>query len=73
MSVRKRSVVLNKMTTAARSAGVEFSSQQLENLPGITVGGVRTTIGRHGEISEGTAEALYRQLQPALGKGWWRR
>ena len=23
-------------------------------------------------LTEGTAEALYRQLQPALGKGGWR-
>lgn len=65
--------MLKKITKAARSAGVEFSTQELKNHTGLTVGGVRTTIGRHGEISEGTAEALYRQLQPALGKGWWRR
>lgn len=69
----KRTAVLKKITKAAKSAGVEFSTQELKNHTALTVGGVRTTIGRHGEVSEGTAEALYRQLQPALGKRWWRR
>ena len=69
----RRTKVLKKIAKAARSAGVEFSTQELTNHTGLTVGDVRTTIGRHGEIAEGTAEALYRQLQPALGKGWWRR
>jgi hypothetical protein len=69
----KRAVVLKRIAKAAKTAGVEFSTQELTNHTGLTVGTVRTTIGRHGEISEGTAEALYRQLQPALGKGWWRR
>jgi hypothetical protein len=69
----KRAAVLKKIAKAAKSAGVEFSTAELTNHTGLTVGDVRTTIARHGEISEGTAEALYRQLQPALGKGWWRR
>ena len=69
----KRTVVLKKIAKAAKSAGVEFATTELTNHTGLTVGDVRTTIGRHSEISEGTAEALYRQRQPALGKGWWRR
>jgi hypothetical protein len=69
----KRTVVLKKIAKAAKTAGVEFSTKELTNHTGVTVGAVRTTIGRHSEVSEGTAEALYRQLQPALGKGWWRR
>ena len=69
----KRTVVLKKIAKAAMTTGVEFSTQELTNHTGVTVGAVRTTIGRHSEVSEGTAEALYRQLQPVLGKGWWRR
>ena len=69
----KRTVVLKKIAKAAMTTGVEFSTQELTNHTGVTVGAVRTTIGRHSEVSEGTAEALYRQLQPALEKGWWRR
>lgn len=65
--------MLKKIAKAAKSAGVEFDTTELTNHTGPTVGDVRTTLGRHSEISEGTAEALYRQLQPALGKGWWRR
>ena len=69
----KRTVVLKKIAKAAMTTGVEFSTQELTNHTGVTVGAIRTTIGRHSEVSEGTAEALYRQLQPALEKGWWRR
>jgi hypothetical protein len=69
----KRTVVLKKIAKAAMTTGVEFSTQELTNHTGVTVGAIRTTIGRHSEVSEGTAEALYRQLQPVLGKGWWRR
>jgi hypothetical protein len=69
----KRTVVLKKIAKAAKSAGVEFAATELTNHTGLTISDVRTTIGRHSKISEGTAEALYRQLQPALGKGWWRR
>ena len=69
----KRTVVLKKIAKAAMTTGVEFSTQELTNHTGVTVGAFRTTIGRHSEGSEGTAEALYRQLQPALEKGWWRR
>jgi hypothetical protein len=69
----KRAVVLKRIAKAAKSAGVEFSTQELRNHTGLKLGDVRTTIGRHSEISEGTAEALYRQLQPVLGKGWWRQ
>ena len=64
--------MIKRIAKAAKSAGVKFSTEELKNHTGLIVGGVRTTIGRHSEISEGTAEALYRQLQPALGKGWWR-
>jgi len=69
----RRTVVLKRIAKAAKTANVEFFTQELTNHTGLTVGTVRTTISRHSEISEGTAEALYRQLQPALGKGWWRR
>lgn len=69
----KRTVVLKKIARAAKSAGADFATTELTNHTGLTVGDVRATIGRHSEISEGTAEALYRQRQPALGKGWWRR
>jgi len=37
------------------------------------VGDVRTTIGRHRETTDLAAESLYKQLEPALGKGWWKR
>jgi len=47
----------------------ELSSFATRSAPGPswTVGTVRTTIGRHGEISEGTAEAPYRYVECPFG------
>lgn len=69
----KRTAVLKKIRQAAKRADVPYVETELTNHTGLQVGNVKTTLGRHSEISEGTAEALYKQLQPALGKGWWRR
>lgn len=69
----KRAAVLKKIRKAARDAGVSYQEFQRTNHLGLQVGNVRTTIGRHTETAEEAAEALYRQLEPALGKGWWRR
>ena len=65
----RRTVVLKKIAKAAKTAGVEFSIMELTNHTGLTVGAVRTTIGRHGEISEGTAKALYSATTTPTGKG----
>lgn len=69
----KRGAVLEKIRKAARQAGVVHAEVERTNHTGLQVGAVRTTISRHNEIAEGTAEGLYRQLQPALGKDWWRK
>jgi len=37
-----------------------------------SVAEVRFTVPRHVEIGEGLVEAIFHQLQPALGAGWWR-
>lgn len=69
----KRRDVLTKIRKAAKVAGVAYSEQELTRHTGITVGGISTTVPRHGEIIEYTAEAIFKQLEPALGKGWWRK
>jgi len=69
----KRNAVIKRIKTADRRAGVPIDTKELTNHTGLIVGTVHTTLSRHTEIAEGTAEALYKQLEPALGKGWWRR
>lgn len=69
----KRTAIIKKIPQAAKDAGVDYVEVERTNHTGLIVGSVRTTIARHGEVAEGTPEALYKQLQPALGKGWWRR
>jgi hypothetical protein len=36
-------------------------------------GGTKITIPRHREINQLTAEAIFRDLEADLGRGWWRR
>ena len=36
------------------------------------VGGLRVAIPRHRDINDWTAEAIMRDLELILGKGWWR-
>jgi hypothetical protein len=68
----KRVAVLKKLRRAAKAAGVEYSEIELSNHLGVTVGTVRSTIGRHNEVAEGTVQAFYKQYEDVLGKGWWR-
>ena len=69
----KTTQVLKKIRRAAKRAGVTYEEFERTNHLGIKVGNVKTTIGRHNETADLAAESLYKQLEPALGKGWWRR
>jgi hypothetical protein len=69
----KRRDVIKKIRQGAKRAGVEVSFPELTNHTGIICGSVKTTIGRHTEVPDLFAETIYRQLEPALGKGWWRK
>jgi hypothetical protein len=35
--------------------------------------GLMIPIPRHREIGEGLTEAIYKECEPKLGKGWWRK
>jgi mRNA interferase HicA len=35
-------------------------------------GRTKITIPRHREINQLTAEAIFKDLEPDLGRGWWR-
>jgi hypothetical protein len=64
--------VLKKLKKAANHAGVNYSETELTNHTGITVGGTRSTIGRHAEIDDITVGKFYDQYANELGKGCWR-
>jgi hypothetical protein len=69
----KRGDVLKKIRRAAKARGVAYAEHELTRHTGITVGSVSTTVARHTEIPDLFAETIFRQLEPALGKGWWRK
>jgi len=68
----KRRYVLKKLHTHARRAGFSYSESELTNHTGVSIGGKRSTLGRHSEIDEVTARKFWAQFDDVLGKGWWR-
>lgn len=69
----KRGDVLRTIRKAAKAQGLAYREVELTRHTGITVAGVSTTVARHQEISDVMAQTIYKQLEPALGKGWWRK
>lgn len=68
----KRRAVLKQIELEAKRQGIPFAPRELTNHTGIQVGSISTVIGRHVEIRESQRIRMFKQLQPALGKGWWR-
>ena len=68
----KRGDVLRKIRKAAKAQGVPLELFERTNHTGIQCGSIRTTIGRHSEISDLMAETIYKQLEPELGRMWWK-
>jgi hypothetical protein len=70
----KRGDVIRTIKKAAKAANVEFEQTELTKHTGITVGNVKTTVSRSSkDMPDVFAETIYKQLEPALGKGWWRK
>ncbi len=68
----KRRTVIKKIENAAKARGLPFEVTELTNHTGITVGGKRSTLGRHSEVDEVTAGKFFKQFSEVLGEGWWR-
>ena len=46
---------------------------ELRNHSGLRCGDTAVTVPRHSEIPDGMAETIFKQLEPALGRRWWKR
>lgn len=68
----KRRQVIQRVAREAKRQGLDFSVNELTNHTALVVDGLRSTIGRHAEIPDGTARAFWKQFESVLGKGWWR-
>jgi hypothetical protein len=64
--------VLKKIAAAAKDRYLDCSQTELTRHTGITVDGLSTTVPRHSEIPDHIAKTIFRQLEPKLGKGWWK-
>lgn len=70
----KRRELLKRIRDEAKRVGL--SCDQRREGASHTVfalGPLEFTVPRHSEINEYTAEAIMKDLEEQLGKGWWRR
>ena len=69
----KRRDIISNIAAAARQAGLPWEiEREGANHTVYSLDGLMIPIARHNEIAKGTAEAIYRECAPKLGKGWWR-
>lgn len=69
----KRRALIHRIRTEAATRGLPcVLARQGRRHEFWEVGGFRFAIPRHREINEWTAEAIMRDLEPRLGKDWWR-
>lgn len=62
-----------RIKKAARERGLDVHEFEMTRHAGLKCGSVSVTIPRHTEIPEGTAETIFKQLEPALGRRWWKK
>lgn len=66
--------IVKKITKEAKRQGLGFVfDREGANHTVYKLDGLMIPIPRHPEIGERLAEEIYRECQPKLGKGWWRR
>ena len=67
-----RRQVLKKLRNEAKRLGHPYGEVELTNHTGVSIGRVRSTLGRHAEIDDVTVRKFWSQFDEVLGKGWWR-
>lgn len=68
----KRTEMLKRIRRAAKDHGVQVREYELRNHSGLQCGETAVTVPRHSEIPDGMAETIFKQLEPALGRRWWK-
>lgn len=70
----KRAELLKKIEKAAKAAGLEWTLVRQGKEHSIySLDGLQTSVGRHNELGNRYAEMVYKQLEPKLGRNWWRK
>jgi hypothetical protein len=70
----KRRALIRRISDACANTGAELTLVRQGSRHEVwAVEGFAFAVPRHREISDRTAEAIMRDLEPILGEGWWRR
>ncbi len=66
--------LLREISRAAKGCDVELALvRQGKKHEYWQCGEIKFAVPRHRDISAGTTEAIFRDLEPVLGKDWWRK
>jgi hypothetical protein len=69
----RRSQLFSRIAREARNQGKTwFLDRQGANHEIWRCGSIDVPIPRHSEIGNRMAETIFKELEPELGKGWWR-
>ncbi len=70
----KRRDIVSRIAKAAKAAGISwYVHHEGGNHTVYSLDGLMIPIARHTEIGEGLTQAIYKECEPRLGKGWWRK
>lgn len=70
----KRADIIKRINKAAKAAGAEWSFSKEGGKHSLyRLNELLIPVPRHNEIADGTTEAIYKQCESVLGKGWWRK
>lgn len=68
-----RRIPLKRIAAAAKGAGVGWElKREGANHSIWQCGSLAIAIPRHAEIAEGTATAIFKELESELGRRWWK-
>lgn len=72
MTYRKE--IIKRITKAAKSKGLSFELKREGGKHSIyDLDGLVLPLPRHNDIPENTTRDIYKECEPKLGKGWWRK
>lgn len=69
----KRRDIIRKLVKAAKAADVPTEVSEGGCHTVVNLDGLRVPVGRHTEIPDDMARTIYKEAEPKLGKGWWKR
>ena len=70
----QRREIIKRISKAAKAKGMSFDMKREGAKHTVfDLDGLMIPIARHNDIAEMTTQGIYKECEPKLGKGWWRK